>query len=102
MNSETTVKEERIVTRWSMVWGVIMFVCGLLAIALPLATAIGIMIVLGWLILFSAVAHLIFIFHSHSIGGGIWKLLLAVFYGFTGFYMGERRLLGVAHGTVVL
>ena len=102
MNSETTVNEKTTATGWSMVWGVIMFMCGLLAIALPLATSIGIMIVLGWLILLSAVAHLIFIFHSHSIGGAIWKLLLAVFYGFTGFYMVTHPLLGVATATIIL
>jgi uncharacterized membrane protein HdeD (DUF308 family) len=102
MNSETTVDEERMATRWSMVWGVIMFVCGLLAIALPLATSIGIMVVLGWLILLSAFAHLIFIFHSHSIGGAIWKLLLAMFYACTGFYMVTHALLGVATATIVL
>src|SRR6266446_8516476 len=100
MNSETTVNEEKTATGWSMVWGVIMFMCGLLAIALPLATSIGIMIVLGWLILLSAVAHLIFIFHSHSNGGAIWKLLLAVFYGFTGFYMFAPPLLGFATATI--
>ena len=102
MNSETTVNEEKTVTRWSMVWGGIMFLCGLLAIALPLATSIGIILVLGWLILLSAVAHLIFIFHSHSIGGVLWKLLLAVFYGSIGFYMVTHPLLGVATVTIVL
>jgi len=101
MNSETT--EERTTSRWSMIWGIIMFLCGLLAIALPLATSIGIIIVLGWLILLSAIAHLIFIFHSHSsIGGVIWKLLLAVFYGAIGFYMVMNPLLGVATVTIVL
>jgi uncharacterized membrane protein HdeD (DUF308 family) len=102
MNSETTVNEEQTATGWSMVWGLIMFVCGLLAIALPLATSIGIIIVLGWLILLSAVAHLIFIFHSHSIGGILWKLLLAVFYGFIGIYMVTHPLLAVATVTIVL
>src|SRR5690349_20757459 len=102
MLSETTVDQERMATRCSIVWGVVMFVCGLLAIALPLETSIGIMIVLGWLILLSGFAHLIFIFHSHSIGGGIWKLLLAVFYGFTGFYMVTHPLLVVATATIVL
>src|SRR6266576_1483917 len=58
MNSETTVNEEKTATGWSMVWGVIMFMCGLLAIALPLATSLGIVIVLAWLILLSAGAHL--------------------------------------------
>jgi uncharacterized membrane protein HdeD (DUF308 family) len=102
MNSETTANEERLVTRWSMMWGVIMFACGLLAITLAMTAPIGIIIVLGWLILLSAVAHLIFVFHSHSIGGIIWKLLLAVFYGSTGFYMVTHPLLSVATVTDVL
>jgi uncharacterized membrane protein HdeD (DUF308 family) len=102
MNSETTVNEEKTAKGWSMVWGLIMIMSGLLAIALPLATSIGIVLVLGWLISLSAVAHLIFAFHSHSIGGVIWKLLLAVFYGSTGFYMVAHPILGVATVTTVL
>ena len=102
MNSDTTVNEEETTRGWSMVWGLIMFLCGLLAIALPLATSIGIVLVLGWLMLLSAVAHLIFAFHSASIGGIIWKLLLAVFYGAIGFYMVMHPILGVATVTIVL
>ena len=55
-----------------------MFVCGILAIALPFATSVGIVILLAWLILFARVSHLIFAFHSHSVGGFLWKLLLAI------------------------
>src|SRR5262245_48503278 len=83
----TTVSAAKTPTGWSMVWGIIVFMCGFLAIALPLASSIGIVIVLGWLILLSAVAHLIFVFHSGSIGGAAWKLLLAAFYGLTGYYL---------------
>ena len=39
---------------------------------------------------------------SDSIGGALWKLLLAVFYGFTGFYMVTHPILGVATVTIVL
>ena len=85
-----------------MVWGVMMFICGFLAITLPLASSIGIVSVLGWLILLSAVAHLIFAFHSGSIGGAVWKLLLAAFYGLTGYYMVAYPMLEVATVTDVL
>jgi uncharacterized membrane protein HdeD (DUF308 family) len=85
-----------------MVWGIIMVICGILAIALPLGSSVGIVIVLAWLILFAGVSHLIFAFQSNSIGGFLWKVLLAIVYGFAGFYMLMHPLLGVLSLTLVL
>ncbi len=85
-----------------MVWGIVMFICGVLAIALPLASSLGIVIVLAWLILLAGVCHLIFAFQSHSIGGFLWKVLLAIVYGFAGVYMLMHPLLGVISLTFVL
>ena len=67
-----------------MVWGILMFICGILAITMPLASSVGIVIVLAWLILFAAVFHLVFAFQSHSVGGFLWKVLLAIVYGLRG------------------
>jgi uncharacterized membrane protein HdeD (DUF308 family) len=102
MNSETALGSVRKASGWSIVWGVVMFICGILAIALPLASSVGIVILLAWLILFAGVSHLIFAFHSHSIGGFLWKVLLAIVYGFAGFYMLMNPLLGVISLTLVL
>jgi uncharacterized membrane protein HdeD (DUF308 family) len=102
MSAEAPVGTVRKATGWSMVWGVVMLICGILAIALPLASSIGIAILLAWLILFAGVAHLVFAFHSHSIGGFLWKLLLAVVYGFTGVYMLMNPLLSVVSLTLLL
>ena len=77
MNSETTLGSVRKASGWSMVWGIVMFICGILAITMPLASSVGIVIVLAWLILFAGVCHLVFAFQSHSIGGFLWKVLLA-------------------------
>jgi len=85
-----------------MVWGVLMFICGILAISLPLASSIGIVIVLAWLILFAGIAHLFFAFQSRSIGGLLWKVLLALIYGIAGGYMLMHPLLGVLSLTLVL
>jgi uncharacterized membrane protein HdeD (DUF308 family) len=85
-----------------MVWGLVMAVCGFLAIALPLASSVGIVILLAWLILFAAVAHLIFAFQSHSVGAFLWKILLAILYGLTGFCLLVNPVLGVASLTLVL
>ena len=37
-----------------MIWGILMLICGFLAITLPLASGIGVAIVIGWLLLIGA------------------------------------------------
>jgi len=85
-----------------MLWGILMFICGILAISLPLASSIGIVILLAWLILFAGISHLIFAFHSHSVGGFLWQVLLALIYGAAGIYMLMNPLLGVLSLTLLL
>src|SRR2546423_5268660 len=64
-----------------MIWGILMLICGFLAIGIPLASGIGVAIVIGWLVLISAVWHLIFGFRSASgIGGVPLQILLALFF----------------------
>ena len=102
MNAETSVGAARKASGWSMVWGILMFICGILAISLPLASSIGIIILLAWLILFAGICHLIFAFQSHSVGGFLWQVLLAVVYGIAGIYILMNPLLGVLSLTLVL
>jgi uncharacterized membrane protein HdeD (DUF308 family) len=102
MNAETTVGTVRKASGWSILWGILMFICGILAISLPLASSIGIVIVLAWLILFAGISHLVFAFHCHSIGGFLWQVLLAVVYGVAGIYMLMNPLLGVLSLTLLL
>jgi uncharacterized membrane protein HdeD (DUF308 family) len=102
MNLETPLGAVKKASGWSMFLGAVMFICGLLAILLPLASSIAIVMVLAWLILFAGVAHLIFAFQSHSVGGFLWKLLLALAYGFAGIYMLMHPLLGLVSLTLVL
>lgn len=85
-----------------MVWGILMFVCGILAIALPRLSSIEIVIVLSWLILIAGVWHIIFAFHSHSIGGFLWKFLVALLYIIAGLYLSMNPLLGVISLTLVV
>jgi uncharacterized membrane protein HdeD (DUF308 family) len=102
MNSKITLGSVRKASGWSMLWGILMFICGILAISLPLASSIGIVIVLAWLILFAAICHLIFAFQSHGVGGFLWEVLLALVYGIAGIYMLINPLLGVLSLTLVL
>ncbi len=88
-------------TGWMMVWGIVMLICGIAAIALPWASGI-VVIVIGWVLLFSAVSHLIFAFHTHGIGGVLWQILLALVYGAAGVFMLMNPLAGLVTLTLVL
>ena len=102
MNETTTAGPIREATGWSMVWGILMFICGILAIAMPLASSISIVIVLGWLILVMALWHLVFAFQSRGTRAVLWQVLLALLYGVIGFYMLAKPLLGILSLTLVL
>jgi len=86
-----------------MIWGILMLICGFLAITLPLASGIGVAIVIGWLLLIGGVWHLLFGFRSGSgIGGFLWQLLLAIVYGAAGLMLLFYPLAGLAWLTLVL
>src|SRR5690349_20120683 len=87
---------------WSILWGIVMLLCGLLAIALPLETSIGIVLILAWVILFAGIAHLVFAFQSQGIGAVLWQLLLSVAYGISAIYLLTHPLLGVLSLTLIL
>src|SRR5207253_11226510 len=86
-----------------MVWGILMLICGFLAIGVRLASGIGVAIVNGWVVLISAVWHLIFGFRSASgIGGVVWQILLALVYCAPGLAILLYQLAGLAWLTLVL
>ncbi len=87
----------------NMIWGILMLICGFLAITLPFASGIGVAIVIGWVLLAAGVWHLLFGFRSGSgIGGFLWQLLLAIVYGAAGLMVLLRPLAGLAWLTLVL
>src|SRR2546423_2292728 len=86
-----------------MIWGILMLIGGFLAICIPLASGIGVAIVIGWLLLISAVWHLTSGFRSGSgVGGFLWHLLRAIVYGAAGLMILLYPLAGLAWLTLVL
>jgi uncharacterized membrane protein HdeD (DUF308 family) len=85
-----------------MVWGIVMLICGIAAIALPLVSGIGVVIVVGWVLIFSAVSHLFFAFHTHGVGGVLWQTLLAFIYGAAGVFLLMNPLAGLVTLTLIL
>ena len=66
MESESTDLEVNRATRWLTASAIAVFVCGILAIVLPLTFSVRVAAVLGWLFLFAALAHLTFGIHFES------------------------------------
>ena len=87
---------------WSILWGILMVICGILAISLPLATSIGLVLILAWLILFAAASHIVYAFQAHSAGGVLWEILVGLLYGGIGVYLFINPVLGVLSLTLLL
>lgn len=87
---------------WSILMGVLTAVLGVILIAYPLATAAITTVIIGWILIIAAVAHIVFALHSQSVGRFFLKVLLAVLYGIVGFSLAFSPLRGVAALTVFL
>jgi uncharacterized membrane protein HdeD (DUF308 family) len=86
----------------SIVWAILLIVFGFLAIALPLGTSLGVVLIVAWLIILSGGFQFIHAFQSQGAGGIAWKLLVAVVYLIAGIYFLTHPLLGLASFTLAL
>lgn len=87
---------------WSIGLSILMLLAGILAIVLPPAAGIAVLIVVAWLLMFSGAAHLVFAWPTRTAGGFIWELLLGVLYIFVGVYALLHPIAGLASLTLVL
>jgi len=87
---------------WSMLMGALTALLGLFLIAYPMATATVTTLLLGWILIFVAIAQIVFAFHSHTTGGFFSKILLAVLYGIAGIGLALFPVAGVAALTMML
>lgn len=88
--------------RWSIVLSVLMILAGVLAIVIPPAAGIAITILVGWLLVFSGAAHLVFGWQTRTAGGFVWELLLGVLYILVGAYLLFHPVAGLASLTLAL
>jgi uncharacterized membrane protein HdeD (DUF308 family) len=86
----------------SIIMSIVLIIFGVLAIALPIISSIGLAIIIGWLAIFAGVAQLFHAFQSKGIGHILWKILVAVFYLAAGVSLIARPAVGVAGLTLLL
>lgn len=101
MNSPLDAGLKRIF-RTSVTLSILLIILGVAATALPIATSIGVVIVIGWLVVFDGVAQFVHAFQSEGIGHIVWKLLVAVLYLAAGAYLVAHPALGATGFTLVL
>jgi len=87
---------------WSILWGVLLIMFGVVAIGSPLLAAVAVNALIAWLIILAGVVHLVVAFHAHGAGSLIWKLLVGLAYVAFGGYLLLHPLLGVASLTLIL
>jgi uncharacterized membrane protein HdeD (DUF308 family) len=85
----------------SLALAIVLIIFGILAIALPLVSSIGVALVIGWMAIFAGIAQFVHAFQSKGIGPILWKVLVAVIYVVAGFSLIARPAVGVAGLTLV-
>lgn len=100
----TTTAEAPLAGSWRYLAGVgaIIGVLGLLAIAFPFVTGLGISTFLGVVLVVGAIAHLVHAVRASDWTGSAWQIVLAVLYGIAGVALLVNPLFGLATLTLVL
>jgi len=86
----------------SITWAILLILFGVLAVALPLGTSLGVVAIVSWLVVFSGATQLIHAFQSQGAGNIAWKVLVAAAYLVAGLYFVFHPLMGVASFTLLL
>jgi len=102
MAQQTPSDLARQASTWSILWGVLLIILGVAAVASPFFAAVAVNAAVAWLIILAGVVHLILAFHAHGAGSFIWKLLVGLAYVVFGGYLIVRPVVGVASLTLVL
>ena len=92
----------RRVSGWSIAFAILLIIAGLFALALPLASGLGVTIVVGWLFVFSGVFHLADSFHAKGAGSFFWRLLIGIVYIIGGLDIAFHPAFGLVTLTFVL
>src|SRR5689334_14711896 len=102
MEDRSPIDIVRHASTWSIVWGILLIIFGILAISSPMLAAVVANIVIAWLILSAGAIHVVVAFHAHRAGSVIWKLLVGIAYLCLGVYLLLHPVLGVASLTLLL
>lgn len=87
---------------WSIALSILLIVFGLIAIAAPGISGIGVTIFVGWLLIISGVFHIIFAWRVHTTSRKLWEILLGIVYIVIGVDLALHPLSGLLALTLAL
>ncbi len=90
------------VSGFSIFVSVLLIFCGALAILLPIAMSVSVVILVSWLLMIGGALQVVHAFRSKGVGHILWKLAVAALYLVTGAYLLAHLGLGLAALTLVL
>ena len=102
MKEQSTTDVFKKITGMSIGLAVLMIVLGFLAIALPLATGIGVSILVGWIVVFGGFTYVAYAFAAQGAGAFLWRMLIGIVYVVGGFYLVFHPGLALASLTLLL
>jgi len=87
---------------WLIAVAVVFIILGMIAIVEPGIAGLAVAILVGWLLIFGGVTHLITSFRNGGAGRVIWQVILAIIYILGGVYFLTHPLLGLGTLTLLL
>ena len=95
----TLIKKAR---GWFIVMAVVFILLGMMAIIEPVVAGLAVAILLGWLLIFGGLAHLVAAFSGGGAAHVLWQVLIGVLYLFGGIYFLMHPLLALGSLTLFL
>ena len=87
---------------WFIAMAVVFIILGIMAIVEPGVAGLAVTILVGWLLIFGGVAHLIAAFSGGGAGRVIWQAIVGIIYVIGGVYFLTHPLLGLGTLTLLL
>jgi uncharacterized membrane protein HdeD (DUF308 family) len=102
LNIESVVPVIKKASSWVIIWSIVTFICGILAVVLPATFSFGIALIIGCLVLAAGIGHLVFAFQTRNIDGFLWQILVSVLYGVAAICLLVNPLLSVLSLALIL
>ncbi|HZV88599.1 MAG TPA: DUF308 domain-containing protein [Candidatus Binatus sp.] len=90
------------VSGWSIIMALVFILLGMMAIIEPGVAGVALAILVGWVLIFGGVAHLITAFSGGGAARVIWQVLIGLVYIVGGFYFLTHPLLALGTLTLLL
>jgi uncharacterized membrane protein HdeD (DUF308 family) len=87
---------------WSIVLSILLIIAGLFAIFVPPIAGVGVTIIVGWLLIFSGIGHIVYSWQRQRRGEMFLELLLGVLYLGAGVYLLWNPVVGLLSLTLGL